>query len=88
MLHVYGRSVHPELFRIFAETDIAQDTYAATLRICDTGHTITFRYGEHTVTELTATRDQLLPQKGGSLRNRCAAAATNPCILTGGYGTA
>jgi hypothetical protein len=63
MLHVYGRSVHPELFRIFAETDIAQEAYTATLRICDTGHTITFRYGEHTVTELTATREQLLPQK-------------------------
>ena len=63
MLHVYGRSVHPELFRIFAETDIAQDGYSATLRICDTGHTIDFRYKGHTVTELTASRDQLLPQK-------------------------
>jgi Protein of unknown function DUF2617 len=63
MLLVYGRSVHPELFRIFAATDIAQDGYGATLRICDTGHSVAFRYKEHTVTELTASRDQLLPQK-------------------------
>ncbi len=63
MLHVYGRSVHPELFRTFAETEIAADQYAATLRISDTGHSITFRYKGHTVTELTASRDQLLPQK-------------------------
>jgi hypothetical protein len=63
MLHVYGRSVHPELFRIFAETEIAQNGYSATLRICDTGHSIDFRYNGHTLTELTASRDQLLPQK-------------------------
>ncbi|HEV8004141.1 MAG TPA: DUF2617 family protein [Planctomycetaceae bacterium] len=63
MLHVYGRSVHPELFRIFAETEITQEGWSATLRICDTGHTINFRYQGHTVTELTASRDQLLPQK-------------------------
>jgi hypothetical protein len=63
MLHVYGRSVHPELFRTFAQTEISQDGWSATLRICDTGHTIAFRYRGHTVTELTASRDQLLPQK-------------------------
>jgi hypothetical protein len=62
VLHVYGRSVHPELFRIFAETEITQGRYSATLRICDTGHSIDFRYNGHTVTELTATREQLLPQ--------------------------
>jgi hypothetical protein len=63
MLHVYGRSVHPELFRVFAETDVWQSTYSARLRICDAGHTISFHYNGRTVTELTASRDQLLPQK-------------------------
>jgi len=63
MLHVYGRSVHPELFRVFAETEIARDAFCVGLRICDAGHTIGFRYDGHTVTELTASRDQLLPQK-------------------------
>jgi hypothetical protein len=63
MLHVYGRSVHPELVHVFAETDVWQESYLARLRICDAGHTISFRYDGRTVTELTATRDQLLPQK-------------------------
>jgi hypothetical protein len=63
MLHVYGRSVHPELFRVFAETELSQDLYAACIRICDAGHIIEFRYEGHTVTEVTASRDQLLPQK-------------------------
>jgi Protein of unknown function DUF2617 len=63
MLHVYGRSVHPELLQVFAETEILQDSYLARLRICDAGHTISFRYDGRTVTELTASRDQLLPQK-------------------------
>jgi hypothetical protein len=63
MLHVYARSVHPELFRVFAAADVAQESYQAGIRICDAGHTISFRYDGHTVTELTASRDQLLPQK-------------------------
>jgi hypothetical protein len=63
MLHVYGRSVHPELFHTFAETEVWQDAYLAGIRICDAGHAISFRYGGRTVTELTASRDQLLPQK-------------------------
>ncbi len=63
VLHVYGRSVHPELFRIFAETEVSQDSYAADLCICDAGHLISFRFEGHTVTEVTASRDQLLPQK-------------------------
>jgi len=63
MLHVYGRSVHPELFRVFAETEVGQDAFLAAIRICDAGHTIDFRYDGHTITELTASRDQLLPQK-------------------------
>ena len=37
--------------------------YAAGIRICDAGHIIAFRYDDHTVTEVTASRDQLLPQK-------------------------
>jgi hypothetical protein len=63
MLHVYGRSVHPELFRVFAEAELRQGGYSARLRICDAGHTISFHYDARTVTELTASRDQLLPQK-------------------------
>lgn len=67
MLHVYARSVHPELFHVFAETEVCQGAYAAVLRICDAGHIISFRYDSHTVTEITASRDQLLPQKKRSL---------------------
>ncbi len=63
VLHVYGRSVHPELFRVFAKTVLSNHAFVATLRICEAGHMIEFRYDDHTLTELTASRDQHLPQK-------------------------
>lgn len=63
MLYVYGRSVHPELMRVFATAEICQEGYTAALRICEAGHAIDFRYDGRTITELTAGRDQLLPQK-------------------------
>src|ERR1700683_1481582 len=74
VLHVYGRSVPPELFRVCAETEVAQDAFSARLRICDAGHIIAFRYEGHTVTEVTASRDQLLPQK-----KRCLEKALRAC---------
>jgi len=67
---LYGRSVHPELFEVFAHAHVWQAAYNATLRICDAGHTISFRYRRMEITELTATRQQALPQKKRFLDRR------------------
>ncbi len=63
MFHLFGRSIHPELFDIYAETEINQDNYSAILRICDSGHMISFNGNGQTITELTAARKHPLPQK-------------------------
>jgi len=60
---LYGRSVHPELFSIYAETSVQQDRYHAQIRICEAGHTVEFRDGQNVVTEVTTVRDQPLPQQ-------------------------
>lgn len=70
VFQLYGRSVHPELFQVFAQAQIWQSGYVATLRICDAGHTVSFRYGHTTITEVTATRQQALPLKKRFLDKR------------------
>lgn len=70
VFHVYGRSVHPELFYVFAEKELWRDAYRAVIRICDAGHIVDFRYDNTTVTEVTATRQQSLPQKKRFLDKR------------------
>ncbi len=63
VFHVYGRSVHPELFQTFAEKHYALDRYSATLRLCEAGHVICFRYGQETLTEVAANSDQSFPER-------------------------
>lgn len=70
VFHLYGRSVHPELFDNFAEKAIWRTDYNAVIRICDAGHTVGFRYDGRTVTEVAATRDQVLPQRKRLLEKR------------------
>lgn len=70
VFQLYGRSVHPELLQVFAQAEITQCAYVATIRICDAGHTISFRHDHATVTEVTATRQQSLPQKKRFLDKR------------------
>lgn len=60
---VLGRSIHPELFNTYRHWGAVRPGYTATVRICDAGHTVSFQAGDSVLTEVVATRDQLLPQK-------------------------
>ncbi|MBW3543789.1 MAG: DUF2617 family protein, partial [Planctomycetes bacterium] len=70
VLHVYGRSVHPELFDVYAATPVWYDAYEAVLRICDGGHTVSFRTADQAVTEVAAGRGNPLPQHKRLLEQR------------------
>jgi len=67
---LYGRSVHPELFQIHAEADVWHQTFLAVIRVCDAGHTVELRTSDETVTEVMATRNQLLPQQNRLVNRR------------------
>ena len=58
MFHLYERSLHPELFDIRREGSVSQPDYTARIRICDTGHTVSFQTRNTTLTELVARRGQ------------------------------
>ena len=59
---IFDRSVHPELFQIFATTEFGFADYSAQLQICEAGHTVSLRHAGQTMTEVVATREPFLPQ--------------------------
>ena len=63
MFCLFGRSVHPELFDVYAETILQKDQYTAVVRICEAGHTVEFRGGRNVLTEVATTVQQPLPQQ-------------------------
>lgn len=79
MFQVFGRSVHPELFDVYAIREFWSDSYSADVSICDAGHVVAFRIGPMTVTEVLCAYEQPLPrrcrsfcQKLGSGRHQTA----------------
>lgn len=62
-LHVFERSLHPELFDVRAQTVIRQPNYVACSQICESGHVVTFRCGQTTLTEVVAPGIQPLPER-------------------------
>ncbi len=62
MFVLYGRSLHPELFDIREQGVIRQPDYTATIRICDTGHVVTFQSTGSIVTEIVIPKGHPLPE--------------------------
>lgn len=70
VFYLYGRSVHPELFRIYTDAAVVQSAFQARIRICDAGHMVEFRTRDGIAVEITASQHQLLPQKKRFLEKR------------------
>ncbi len=62
-LHVFERSVHPELFEIFAAGIVQQPKFLARFQICDEGHTVEFRTPSGILTEVVAAKGHTLPER-------------------------
>lgn len=70
VFHLYGRSVHPELFEVYAETVVAQHEFQARLRICEAGHTVSVTYRNETITEVTTSSNTQLPKRKRVLEHK------------------
>jgi len=70
VFHLFGRSVHPELLQTYSSLDVQQSNYSATVKICEAGHVVEFRFSGHTVTELISPGNTPLPQKNSFLERR------------------
>jgi hypothetical protein len=51
-LLLYQRTLHPELFKIFATEQVSRRAYEADVWLVEGGHVITFVAGKHTLTEV------------------------------------
>ena len=84
VFQLYGRSVHPELFQVYASAHVWQPAYGATIQICDAGHIIAFRRDRTIVTEVTASRQQALPQRKRFLDRRLRGSRDENFLFDGG----
>lgn len=63
-LLLFQRTLHPELFRILGSEQIVRRAYDADVWLVEGGHVITFSAGKNILTEVIATRNDPLPDRG------------------------
>ncbi len=63
VFHLYGRSIHPELFQSYAVAEMQQANFRAVARICEPGHVLTLEYRDQVITEVTTSRHRTLPER-------------------------
>ncbi len=68
--HLYGRSIHPELFSIHRRRVIERKLYSAKIEITSDGHLLTFTNRSTVLTEVVCSALQLLPEKRKLLSSR------------------
>ncbi len=86
VFHLFARPLHPELFHVHADTEIWQNRYHALIQICDAGHLVTFRSQDQTISELTATRSQPLPQRKRLVEKRLSGSRDESVRFGSGIG--
>jgi hypothetical protein len=63
-LLLYQRTLHPELFKILAGEQVSRRAYDADIWLIEGGHVISFTHGKNTLTEVIATRNEPLTDRG------------------------
>lgn len=84
VFRLFCRSIHPELLEVFARANIAQQAYAAEIRLCDAGHVVTFQHGGQVLCEVTTTADNPLPQQRQMIARRLRGHRTESVSHEGG----
>lgn len=72
VFHLYGRSLHPELFEVSASRSIERGGYRAELSLTTSGHLVTWRRDGLVLTEVATHAGQPLPQRRRLLAHRVA----------------
>ncbi len=62
-LHLYARSLHPELFTIYCSKKVQRGDYQATIDVTNAGHLITWVYQNQVLTEAAVASNHPLPEK-------------------------
>jgi hypothetical protein len=70
VFRLYGKPIHPELFEIHAGAKISREDYELTVWITRTGHVFSWHNADIFITEVTASIDQILPQRRRLIHHR------------------
>jgi len=70
-LLLYGRTLHPELFRILAAERITRRAYEADVWLVEGGHVISFTADKNILTEVILTRNEPITDRGLILSTPC-----------------
>ena len=71
-LHLFSRSIHPELYETLARREVTRDDYLLTVSITPTGHALYWRTPELHLVEIMSAREVSLPARGRVWRHRFA----------------
>jgi hypothetical protein len=63
-LLLYQRTLHPELFKIYATEQVSRRAYEADIWLVEGGHVISFTAGKTTLAEVIVTGPNQLPDRG------------------------
>jgi hypothetical protein len=81
VFRLYDRPLHPELFDAVAVRRVEKNGVRVTVRLTPTGHVLEWADGTVTLTELTATADPDLPERGRRLGHRLGGGRGGRCDL-------
>ena len=84
VFHVYGRTLHPELFDVQCTRTVDRGGYSATVAITSSGHVVTWKAGGMTLAEVAGAASQPLPQKRRLLSHRLTGERSDRMDCRGG----
>ena len=62
-LLLYGRTLHPELFKIHANEPVTRRAYEADIWLVEGGHVVSFAAGKTTLVEVIVNNNEQLPER-------------------------
>jgi hypothetical protein len=81
---LFQRSVHPELFQIYAKRQLKTDKYEANIWVTGCTHLVTVHSKNICLTEVVSAPGQMLPQRGLIERFRFRGPRSHKCTLSRG----
>lgn len=81
---LYQRSLHPELFNIYAKRCISTDKYDARIWVTGCSHVVSVFAGDVCLSELTCPPEQVLPEKGLIENFKFSGPNSHKCTLSRG----
>lgn len=83
-VQLFGRSIHPELFQVYASKCYQRSRYDATVQVTSAGHVVVWRHQGLVLTEVAAAANHPLPQRRRLMAHRALGERADRVELRGG----